>query len=98
MKGVAKNSGFTLLWDVYILPLNRHTPPNRSQGILSEPKPLYQKCSSSCFWEKEHALYFTDMIFNPSLLGTYILANLILKLNFNFDSFKIGGNVIGKWW
>ena len=38
------------------------------------------------------------MIVNLSLLGTYILANPILKLNFNFDSFKIGGNVIGKWW
>lgn len=94
MKGVARNSGFTLkvcvLWDVYILPFNKDTPQLGHEEYSLSQATLYQKCNSSSFWGKEHALYLTDVTFNPSLLGTYILANPILKLNFNFDSFKIG--------
>lgn len=102
MKGVGRNSGFTLkvfvLWDVYILLLNKDTPQICHKEYSEPGHSAPEKYTSSSFWEKEHALYFTNVIFNPSLLGTNILANLVIKLNFDFDSFRIGNKFIEQWW
>lgn len=102
LKGFARISGFTLkvcvLWNVYFSPLNKVTPQIGHREYSEPSHSLPKKWSPSSFWEKDHTLCFTNVIFNPSLLGTYILVNQIWKLNFNFDSFKIGKNVRGKWW